>query len=168
MTNLARSARNISNAIVPLILVAECCSWYSVLTTSYLGNAIENSLWAVAFLLIAAALAQLLNKFTGLIRIAIGLAVFGIVGYLGFLCFIDVPMYFDRWQADIGSRKQLLGALAGLHDVSMRWAVTHDIAQWRDEIAWMSLYFSVAVWSSLALFTFGLVKHRLLPTGARR
>src|ERR1700688_3115922 len=43
------AARNISNAIVPLILVAECCSWYSVLTTSYLGNTIENSLWAVAF-----------------------------------------------------------------------------------------------------------------------
>jgi hypothetical protein len=164
----SNSARNISNAIVPLILVAECCSWYSVLTTSYLGNAIENSLWAVAFLLIAAALAQLLNKFTGLIRFAIGLAVFGIVGYLGFLCFIDVPMYFDRWQADLGSGKKLLGALAGLHDVSTRWAVTHDIAQWRDEIAWMSLYFSVAVWSSLALFTFGLVKDRLLPTGTRR
>jgi hypothetical protein len=41
-------------------------------------------------------------------------------------------------------------------------------AQWHDEIAWMSLYFSVAVWSSLALFTFGLVKDRLLPTGTRR
>jgi hypothetical protein len=162
------AARNISNAIVPLILVAECCSWYSVLTTSYLGNAIENSLWAVAFLLIAVALAQLLNKFAGLIRFAIGLAVFGIVGYLSFLCFIDVPMYLDRWQADIGSRKQLLGVLAGLNDVSTRWAVTHDIAQWRDEIAWMSLYFSVAVWSSLALFTFGLVKDRLMPTGTRR
>jgi hypothetical protein len=170
LAGLAKSdlARDISNAVVPLILVAECCSWYSVLTTSYLGNAIENSLWAVAFLLIVVALAQLLNKFTGLIRFAIGLPVFGIEGYLGFLCFIDVPMYFDRWQADIGARKQLLGALAGLHDVSTRWAVTHDIARWRDEIAWMSLYFSVAVWSSLALFTFGLVKHRLPPTGARR
>jgi hypothetical protein len=29
--------------------------------------------------------------------------------------------------------------------------VTHDLAQWKDEIAWMSLYFSVAVWASLAL-----------------
>jgi hypothetical protein len=53
------------------------------------------------------------------------------------------------------------------YDVSTRWAVAHDIAQWRDEIAWMSLYFSVAVWSSLALFTFGLLKDRLLPGGTR-
>jgi hypothetical protein len=29
--------------------------------------------------------------------------------------------------------------------------VTHDFAQWKDEIAWMSLYFSAAVWASLAL-----------------
>ena len=37
---LAKSdtAQNISILIVPLILVAECCSWYSVITTSYLGN----------------------------------------------------------------------------------------------------------------------------------
>jgi hypothetical protein len=29
--------------------------------------------------------------------------------------------------------------------------VTHDLAEWKDEIAWMSLYFSAAVWVSLAL-----------------
>ena len=29
--------------------------------------------------------------------------------------------------------------------------VTHDIEHWKDEIAWMSLYFSLAVWASLAL-----------------
>ncbi|MBV9457716.1 MAG: hypothetical protein JO141_09420, partial [Bradyrhizobium sp.] len=29
--------------------------------------------------------------------------------------------------------------------------VTHDFAHWKDEIAWMSLYFSAAVWGSLAL-----------------
>jgi hypothetical protein len=29
--------------------------------------------------------------------------------------------------------------------------VTHDLAQWKDEIPWMSLYFTAAVWASLAL-----------------
>jgi hypothetical protein len=36
-----------------------------------------------------------------------------------------------------------------------------DIAEWREEIPWMSLYFSVAVWTSLALAGFGLSKQRL-------
>jgi hypothetical protein len=35
--------------------------------------------------------------------------------------------------------------------VSTRWVVTHDLAEWKDEIVWMSLYFSAAVWASLAL-----------------
>ena len=38
--------------------------------------------------------------------------------------------------------------------MSTRWVVTHDLAEWKDEIAWMSLYFSAAVWASLALCVF--------------
>ncbi len=160
LASLAKSdaARNISNVIVPLILLAECCSWYAVITTNYLGNTLENSLWAVTFLLIAAALLRLLNDFRGIIRVAIGLAVTGITIYLVFLFIIDVPMYFDRWRADVTSRKELFGVLAGLHDVSTRWAVTHDIAQWKDEIAWMSLYFSVACKGGIAAIPHGLGK----------
>ena len=30
---------------------------------------------------------------------------------------IDVPMYFERWQADLASGKPLFGLFAGLHDV---------------------------------------------------
>ena len=32
--------------------------------------------------------------------------------------------------------------------------VTHEIAEWKDEIPWMSLYCSAAVWASLALCIF--------------
>jgi hypothetical protein len=39
----------------------------------------------------------------------------------------------------------------GLRDASTRWVVTRDFAHWKDEIAWMSLYFTAAVWASLAL-----------------
>jgi hypothetical protein len=161
---LARSdaARHTSYAVIPLILLAECCSWYAVITTDYLGNAVENSLWAAAFLLIGMALLQLFGRFRGAFRVAIGTAVLGIAGYLTFLLTIDVPMYLGRWQADLANGKELLGLLAGLHDLNTRWAVTRDIAHWRDEIPWMSLYFSVAVWSSLALCSVALVKDRML------
>ena len=171
---LAKSdaVRNISLLIVPMIVVAEFCSWYAVVTTSYLGNTIENSIWAVTFLLIADALLRLLYEFRGLVQLGIALALAGVAGYLAFLVTIDVPMYFDRWLADLESGKQLLGVAAGLHDVSTRWIVTHDFAQWKDEIAWMSLYFSAAVWSSLALCSFGLIerwlrRYRVRAVGAR-
>jgi hypothetical protein len=155
------TARNIANAIVPLIVLAECCSWYAVITTSYLGNTLENSLWAVTFLLIAAALLLLLDRFAGTMRLAIAAALLGVLGYVAFMFTVDVPMYFERWQTDLASGKELLGFFAGLYDVTTRWVVTHRVALWSDEIAWMSLYFSVAVWTSLALCGFVLVKDRL-------
>jgi hypothetical protein len=157
----SETTRNIANVIVPLILLAECCSWYAVITTSYLGSAVENSLWAVAFALVAAALLRLAFEFHGIIQLGIGVAVAGIVGYLAFLGLIDVPMYVARWQADMAAGKELFGVLSGLHDVNTRWIVTRDFAAWKDEIAWMSLYFSAAVWSSLALAAFGLILEHL-------
>jgi hypothetical protein len=62
---------------------------------------------------------------------------------------------------DMANGKQLLGFLAGLHDVSTRWIVAHDAARWHQEFAWMALYFSAAVWSSLALCGFALIHDRL-------
>jgi hypothetical protein len=60
-------------------------------------------------------------------------------------------MYLMRWQAESANSIGPLRLLEGLRDASVRWVVTHDIAEWKDEIAWMSLYFSAAVWASLAL-----------------
>jgi hypothetical protein len=137
--------------IMPLILIAECYSWHAVLTTNYRHNAIENSLWAVAFFIIAIGLCRLIPEFHGPVRVALAVAIVGIAAYLAFLMTVDVPMYLNRWRAEVGNGSRLLRPLDGLRDVSTRWIVTHDLAEWKDEIAWMSLYFSAAVWASLAL-----------------
>ena len=142
---------NVAWVIVPLIFVAQCCSWYGVLTTNYLANAIENSIWAVAFLLVGVGLCRLLPEFHGVVRLALVVGIIGIAAYLAFLITIDVPMYLNRWRGGLADGGKALGPLEGLRDASTRWVVTHDFAQWKDEIAWMSLYFTAAVWASLAL-----------------
>src|SRR6266480_2133080 len=150
----ADTTLNAAWVIVPLILIAEGFSWYAVLTTNYLGNAIENSIWAVAFFAVGIGLCRLLAEFDGPVRVVLAIAIMGIAGYLAFLMTIDVPMYLSRWRAEVGDGSKLLGPLEGFRDVSTRWVVTHDFAEWKDEIAWMSLYFSAAVWASLALCVF--------------
>jgi hypothetical protein len=80
-------------------------------------------------------------------------------------------MYLSRWRAEVGDGSKLLRPLEGLRDVSRRWVVTRDLAEWKDEIPWMSLYFSAAVWSSLALcvcYSLGdqLPRYRTQPTTA--
>jgi hypothetical protein len=147
----ADTALNAAWVIVPLILIAECFSWYGVLTTNYLGNAIENSIWAVAFFAAGIGLCRLLAEFDGPVRVVLAIAIIGIAGYLAFLMTIDIPMYLGRWRAGVAGGSKPLRPLEGLRDASTRWVVTHDLAEWKDEIAWMSLYFSAAVWASLAL-----------------
>ena len=147
----ADTTLNAAWVIVPLILIAECFSWHAVLTTNYLGNAIENSIWAVVFFIVGIDLCRLLPEFDGPVRVVLIAAIVGIAGYLAFLMTVDVPMYLSRWRAKIADGGKHLEPLAGLREVSTRWIVTHDLAEWKDEIAWMSLYFSAAVWASLAL-----------------
>jgi hypothetical protein len=150
----AETTVNAAWVIVPLILIAECFSWHAVLTTHYLGNAIENSIWAVAFFITGIGLCRLLPEFDGPVRVFLTIAIVGIAGYLAFLMTVDVPMYINRWREEVGDGSTLLSPLEGLRDVSTRWVVAHDPAEWKGEIVWMSLYFSLAVWASLALCVF--------------
>ena len=147
--------------IVPLIVIAECFSWHAVLTRNYLCHAVENSLWAVAFFIIGIGLCRLLPEFAGLVRFSLAAAVVGIVGYLAFLMTIDVPMYLARWRDDVANGARPLRPLEGLRDASVRWVVTRDMAEWREEVPWMSLYFSAAVWGSLALCVFYSLQNTL-------
>ena len=157
-TTGAATTLNAAAILLPLILIAECFSWYAVLTTNYLGNAVENSLWAVAFAAVGIGLLRLLADFDGSVRVVLIIAVIGIAGYLIFLMVIDVPMYVNRWRAKTADGSRHLRPLEGLRDASTRWRVTHDLAAWKDEIPWMSLYFSAAVWASLALCVFYAVE----------
>ena len=157
----AETTMNAAWVIVPLILIAECLSWYAVLTRNYLGNAIENSLWAVAFFIIGVGLCRLLPEFNGVVRVCLIVAIAGIAGFLAFLMTVDVPMYVKRWRTGDADGDKRLTPRQGLRDVMTRWVVTHDLAEWKEEMTWMALYFSLAVWSSLALCVFYSLEHRL-------
>src|SRR6476660_4304947 len=84
---------NAALVIVPLIVIAECFSWHAVLTTKYLHNAIENSIWAVVFFIVGVGLCRLLPEFDGAVRMVLIVSIGGIVFFLAFLMTVDVPMY---------------------------------------------------------------------------
>jgi hypothetical protein len=137
--------------LVPLIVVAEVCSWYAVLTTAYIGNMIEESLWAVsAALIIIAGVALWRRSRSALPAYPAAIVLFG-TAYFLYMCLVDVPMYATRWQEDEANGRAYLSLDQGLWDVGSRWKVTHSWEQWSEEIPWMSLYFSLGVWASLTL-----------------
>lgn len=138
-------------AVVPIIFVAECFSWFAVITTNYLGNAVEESLWAFTYTLIGLGLLSLRKHLNPALKSAASVAILGCILYVLFMVTVDVPMYVTRFISDSGSGKIYFGLFDGLNDLNSSWYLTRDIADWRDEIAWKSLYFSFAVWVSIAL-----------------
>jgi hypothetical protein len=143
--------RTASVAIVPLIAIAETCSWYSVLTTSNLGHVLEESIWGLSAGLLVASLIAIWPRSDARLRPLLAAWCAAGIAYIAFMFLVDVPMYWSRWLADESSGRNYLSLAQGVLDVSGRWVVSHRWEDWKNEIAWMSMYFSVAVWLSIAL-----------------
>jgi hypothetical protein len=137
--------------MVPLIAVAEICSWYSVLTTSNLGHVIEESLWGLSAALLVASLIAIWPRASASMRPLLAAWCAAGIAYVGFMFLVDVPMYWSRWLSDQASGRSYMSIAQGLVDASGRWVVSHRWQDWQNEVTWMSLYFSVAVWLSIAL-----------------
>lgn len=147
----ARWALTVSRGIVPAIVVAELFSWHAVLTTSNFGHVVEESLWGTAAAAAALTMAALAPRHGWRARLALSFAALAGAAYVAYMFAIDVPMYWARWQADEAAGRTYLTLAAGVADAASRWTVSHRWADWHGEVVWMSLYFSVAVWISIAL-----------------
>lgn len=146
-----RMGRWVAAALVPTIAVAECFSWHAVLTTSNLGHVIEEGLWGTAAAASSITLFALSRQQQGRSRQLLRLAAVAGVAYTAYMFAVDVPMYWARWVADEAAGRPYLTLGQGIVDASTRWVVSHRWEHWRTEFVWMTLYFSVAVWISIAL-----------------
>jgi hypothetical protein len=138
----------VSFAVVPLIMLAEGCSWYAVLTTKQLAHAVENSLWGLSAALAVAGMLvigpyQLAALYPPMIA--------GGAAYVAYIFVYDVPMYWSRWLVDQANGRRYLSIADGMVDVCRRWTVSYRWEDWRNEVPWMSLYFTFGVWSSIGL-----------------
>lgn len=147
----SRFAVVVAAALLPLIVIAELCSWHAVLTTSNLGHAIEESLWGFSAALLALSLLAIWPRVEASRRALLAFWCVAAAAYVAYMFAVDVPMYWARWVADEAQGRVYFGLLQGVIDASSRWTVQPDWDAWRTEVTWMSLYFSLAVWMSLAL-----------------
>jgi hypothetical protein len=137
-----------AKALVPLIVVAELFSWYSVL-------------WGSSAALLVASLVSIWPRIAVPLRPLLALWCAAGVAYVGFMFLVDVPMYWSRWMADEAGGRAYLSISQGVIDAAQPTLVSHRWEDWRSEVVWMSLYFSVAVWLSLGLVHAPLLDRRL-------
>jgi hypothetical protein len=137
-------------AIVPLIVVAEVCSWHAVLSRSNLGHVVEESIWALTAAMAVATLLVIWRHCDAALRrlLLVGYVAGG--GYIAFMWLVDVPMYWSRWVAETAAGRPVLAIADGFVDAAAPCIVNRHWHAWRSEVPWMSLYFSVPVWLSIA------------------
>jgi hypothetical protein len=147
----SRFGEAVALALVPLIVLAEGCSWYAVLTTRQRPHAAENSLWGLSAALLVAALLAIGPQRLAALHVPMIAWCLGGGAYVVFIFAYDVPMYWSRWRTDEAQGRHYLSIAAGWVDVRKRWTVSRRWEDWKDEVAWMSLYFTFGVWSSIWL-----------------
>lgn len=153
-----------SYVLVPLIAIAEVWSWSSVLTTSYFGNIIEESLWLVAGILLVVSMSVFWAKTSGIDQMFLRTVTILGLTYVVYMVAVDVPMYIQRWQTDQSLGRQYYTFMQGVGDALTNKHVTFAWEDWRDEVAWMSFYFTAGAWVSMAMVFIPRPKKESLPT----
>jgi hypothetical protein len=141
--------------VVPLIVLAEAFSWGAVITRNNLLHAVENALWTLTAALALAGFGSLHGRL-GVAgrRFLYAAAVCG-GAYVAFMAIVDVPMYLARWM-QAGPLPPLGESARTLLE---RCLVDRDWLAWREDALWLTLYFTAAVWISLALPHAPVLRH---------
>src|ERR1700730_3518428 len=112
------AAKIASQVLLPMIVTAETCSWYAVLTKSNLGHVAENSIWGIAALTGLIATMTLVPRYApARRRMLIAWCTAGVL-YVAFMFLFDVPTYWARWVADQAQGRHYLSIAQGLADAS--------------------------------------------------
>src|SRR5215475_5342096 len=137
--------------VLPIILIAELACWFAVVTLNHIGHAVEELLWSIVVALVAAGLVIYSQRTGGGLPLWVVLGLIASAGTTILIVFVDIPLYIARWRTNQLAGLRYLRIRDGLKDAVVRRQVTRATDDWRNEVLWMSLYFSAGVWVSLVL-----------------
>jgi len=132
-------------------VVAQAFCWHSILTLNHITQAVESFLWAAGFSWMAALLAIIAMDTSGVVH---ALAVAGVIGSLGFVTYaiaVDIPLYLRRFRDGRKGGQQYLSIGQGARDAWGRRELSHSWERWKDDALWLTPYFSVGAWFSMAI-----------------
>lgn len=140
-----------SKLIVPMLVVAECFSWYACTTGNFFGTIIEESLWGISGAVLVTGFIIARPYYVGAQRKFINIVLGSGTFYVLYMAFMDVPSYVRKFTADQAAGKHYDTLKQGFIEVATQRNLTHAYDDWKYEMVWMTLYFSLAVWASLIM-----------------
>lgn len=138
-------------ALLPVIALAQLCCWLGVWTLDHGWHAAEELLWGLAMGMLALCFVALGLAAGGGADWPYGLGLLGCALAAGVMLLLDVPMYLRRRREEQVAGHRTLAVTEGLRDALHRRVPTGAWSVWRQEVGWMTPYFSAAVWLSIGL-----------------
>jgi hypothetical protein len=137
---------------IPVFMtLAQAFCWHSVLTLNHITQAVESLLWAAGFSMTGVLLAVVAGHSGGGVQTT---AIVGLVGSLGFVTYvlaIDAPMYLRRYRECRANGPCYLSLASGARDAMHRRVPSRQWAAWKEDALWLTPYFSLGAWSSIAM-----------------
>jgi hypothetical protein len=137
---------------VPMFMVAaQGFCWHSVLTLNHITQAVESLLWAAGFVWMSILLGAIAVDSSGWVR---SLAIFGVLCSMAFVAYVlgvDAPMYWRRYQRGRACGQTYMRLGHGVRDAWHRRVRSGNWGAWKADALWLTPYFSVGVWVSIAM-----------------
>jgi len=152
--NLGITEYNMSLYLFPImIVIAQGFCWTGVITKKQINHCIEESIWmlSVAFLLVPTFITILRKtKQTTTQYVFIFTIILSII-YILFMTFIDIPMYYKRYNNDEKKNTKYLTFTEGLKDCMSCNIITRKWETWKEDSYWMFGYFTMATLISILI-----------------
>ena len=139
------------------IVVAECCSCAGTVTTDRLFFLGEEGSWVVGFTVFLPFALALARRIPGDDDCWKAARCFARVLAVCVCCYVpwgwlsDVPSNYEAWRKDQAAGKRYFGFWDGLEDAATTRRETRAWDAWGHKLLWMTAYFTLGVWSSIAL-----------------
>ena len=158
-------------AVIPLILLAEGFSWLGSVTEYQFWNISEEVMWFISSIILIALSLYILSKIKTssepkvksiyyLLSVTVPIATL----FAAFLALVDIPMYIRRFNrnniTEIKDIKSFFRDFENKHKINFNkrldemkkcQQVDNSLETWKEEIPWLTGYFTIGVWSSFAL-----------------
>ncbi len=140
-----------SYLLVPIIVLAQVFCWYATLTINHIWHGLEELAWVVMIVMAGACLIAGYSGLSGSQPWVISVGLIACLASLYVMLVVDVPMYFSRAKEARAAGIVTLTIHQGIQDSLRRRIQTYDWRIWKKEVLWMSSYFTLGVWLSIAM-----------------
>jgi len=161
-------------AFLPIIVnfVAQGFCWMGIITTKQIWHVYEESIWTISIFVLSLCCILMIESLNGLVEKQdnerrnlngeiqslvsfMKRFVFCGIAYCSYMILVDIVLYYNRFLEDEKKGTKYFTFSEGILDSMKCRKFSQSYDDWKGDLSWITLYFSVCVWLSIYLMNFG-------------